>query len=451
MIESLQSRLRRWLGDAALRRLAKNTSFLVGAEALGTLISLVQFPLVTRLLGPENYGAWGIAVSWVGVVGQIFSFRLWETVIRFLSQFMADSDESRALAVLKLCLLIDVVVGAVTFVVVALSADLAAAYWLRSRPDGADLIRLEALNMLMGVSMSVWIAVLRVFDRFRFISLYNVLSDAALFVMWMTALALGAGVSGLILAAAIVKLGQTLALAWRAQRELRNKFTRGWWSADLRSLNAHRRQIWVMLFSMNLDTFRKMVTANADLLILGWFATPFHVGIYRQAKQLASYLNRIFGLFYEAIYPEIPRLYTSEGAGRVRMFIRRMTLGLGAAMIAAVTVAALAGPPLIPLIFGPEYASAIPVFLILLVSNFWVLLYWAPPLLVTLGKSPQLVTINFVISVATLAALLVFTPLWFANGAALASVVSFGVGVTIYLIYFARVPGFEWKRIFLNV
>ena len=450
MFEMVRSRLRVWIGDATLQRLVKNASMLIGAQTIVMFIGMAQYPLVTRMLGPENYGVWSITISWVGLVSQILSFRLWETVIKYLNQFMGVGDESRALAVLKLVLLIDFSVGVLTFLIVNLSADVAARFVLQSRPDGADLIRLEAFNAFMGLSMSVWMAVLRVFDRFRLISIYNVLSSVALFIFWMAVLAAGAGLPGLILASAVVKLGQTIALGALARRELRRRFRGSWFSADLSGLKDHRREIWVMLFSMNLDTFRKMVTESADILILGWFTAPVQVGLYKLGKQLAFYLNRVFGQFYEVMYPEIPRLYASEGPARVRSFIRRVTFGLGATVLVSVIAACLFAPPLIPIVFGPDYVGAIPLFLVLLVSNFWVLLFWAPSLMVTLGKAPQLVLINFAISAATLIALLVFTPLWSAYGAAFASAVNLIAGLLIYMWYFNRVPGFRWEQMFLK-
>src|SRR3990172_5448703 len=265
MVRKIRARIGAWIGDTSLKRLVKNASLLFGAETVVTLIGAVQFPLVTRLLGVESYGTWGIVAGWVGLIGQIIAFRLWETVIKYFSQFMTGEDEPCALALLKLCLLIDFIVGVVTFLVIAASAGLAASFGLKARADGADLIRLEAFNMLMGMSMSVWMAVLRVFDRFKVISAYNVASAIALFVFWMSALALHAGVGGLILATAIFKLCQTLALAIMARRDLQKRFNASWFAAGLNTLRGYWREIWVMLFSMNIDTFRKIVSNNVDM------------------------------------------------------------------------------------------------------------------------------------------------------------------------------------------
>ncbi|MEK9164704.1 MAG: oligosaccharide flippase family protein, partial [Chloroflexota bacterium] len=160
MVRKIRARIGAWIGDASLKRLVKNASLLFGAETVVTLIGAVQFPLVTRLLGVESYGAWGIVISWVGLIGQILAFRLWETVIKYFSEFTAADDEARALAIIKLCLGIDFCVGLVTFLLISLSAGWAATLVVK-RPDGADLLRLEAFHLLLTMTMSVWVAILR--------------------------------------------------------------------------------------------------------------------------------------------------------------------------------------------------------------------------------------------------------------------------------------------------
>lgn len=444
--------LRAWFNDATIRRVLKNTALLFSAEMVGTVIGAIQFPLVTRMLGLENYGLWGLAISWVGLIGQIFGFRLLETIIKYLNKFIAEKDEPRALAILKLCVYLDLGVGLLISLGLLLSSDLAARYFLyRSYSGGADLIRLETFSNLMTITAGVWVAVLRVFDRFRQLSIFSAGAAVVQFVLWMLVLWLGGGLGGLILAAAVVRLGQTLFLAVAAQGALNQHFKSHWLKSDLRLLKGHWRSLWIMLIAFSLDMFRKIVNNNLDILLVGWFANPFQVGLYRLAEQLTGYINRIFGRFYETMYVEIPRLYLLEGPVKVRRFIRRMTFGLGSAITLLILGVYILSPILLPWVFGPDALAAIPIFFILVLSNYWVLLFWAPPLLMALDKAPQLVAISSILSALTLLALVGFTPLGYAYGAAFASVVNLMAGLIIYLAYFSRQPEFGWQMMFLNI
>jgi len=420
MINKLRALLNDWVGDNPLRRLIKNASMLFGAETIATLISIVQFPLITRLLGPEQYGVWGIVTGWVALVAQFISFRLWETLIKYLSQFMAADDEPRALAMLKLCIWIDFIVAVVTLVVISLSAGLAAGVILKTRVDGADLIRLEALDVFVGLTMSVWVAVLRTFNRFRSLSIYNVVSAIAIFIGWTGVLLVHGGVGGLILVNILIKLGQMLSLAVLARRDLKARFKGGWLAADLGVLRPQRREISVMLFSMNIDTFRKIVLNNVDVVVLGWLAGPAPAGLYRLAEQLAAYVNRLINPLYDTLYPEVARMYASEGPAAVGALVRRLQrgvlIGLGAVFLGAYLV----GPWAIPWIFGAQYAPALPVFYILILANVWVVGVWAPSVMLSAGRAKHLTVINTLCSLVMLVLLFTLVPSFGAVGAAAA-------------------------------
>jgi len=421
VVRNIRARLSHWIGDDALKRLIKNSSLLFSAEILVTLIGVVQFPLVSRWLGAADYGLWGIVTGWVRIVGLILSFRLWETVTRYFSKYLTGNDESRALAILKLCLLIDFTIAALTFAVVSLSAEWASALFVK-RPDGVDLIRLEALHLLTLVTMSVWMAVLRVFDRFKFISVYNVMSAIALFAITVVMLRWGGGVAGMIVAATVVNLCQTLWLAARAGRELKSKFNRRWFTADLRTLRDDWREIWVMLFSMNIDTFRKIAVNNADIVILGWLSTPAQAGVYQLAKRLASYFGRFTDPIYDSLFPEVSRLYAADGPVRVKPLIQKLTRGILIGLGVSVTAAYVFSDWVIPFIFGPDYVPAIPVFYVMILTNIWAVCLWAPSVLIAAGKSKQLTAINTATSLIMLALLLLFTGWWGAVGASTALV-----------------------------
>jgi O-antigen/teichoic acid export membrane protein len=420
-LKSLQNQLHQFLGDAIFKRLVKNSSLLFSAQMIVTLIGVIQFPLISRWLGANDYGIWGIVNSWVGIVSLFLSFRLWETVIRFFNKYLGANDEGRALAVLKLCVWIDVIVNVVILLVVVLTAEWVSPFILK-RPDGASLIRLEAIHSFMLVTMSIWMAILRVFDRFKFISIYNVASSIALFVLSVGTLVAGGGIAGLIIASTLVTLGQTLVLGWRAERELRARFQPHWFSADLNLLRGEWREIWVMLFSLNINTFRKLVTNNADIVVIGWLSTPAQAGIYQLAERLSSYFGRFTDPVYDSIFPEVSRLYAAEGPRQVKPLTQRVTRVMLFALVAFIGGAYLFSGWLIPLIFGSEYVPAIPVFYVAVLANIWTVLLWAPSVLIAAGKVKQLTAINIISSLVMLVLLFVLTKHWGSLGAAMAQV-----------------------------
>ena len=55
--------------DTALQRLARNSGWLLAAEAVAAIVSVIQFPLVARLLGAEGYGTATLFGGWVSLGG----------------------------------------------------------------------------------------------------------------------------------------------------------------------------------------------------------------------------------------------------------------------------------------------------------------------------------------------------------------------------------------------
>ena len=69
--------------DTALQRLARNSGWLLAAEAVAAIVSVIQFPLVARLLGAEGYGKATLIVGWVSLVGSLLGIQTRKTIVKF--------------------------------------------------------------------------------------------------------------------------------------------------------------------------------------------------------------------------------------------------------------------------------------------------------------------------------------------------------------------------------
>lgn len=438
--------LARLSGHPALSRLLRNASGLLVAQVIAVLLGAVQYPLTVRLLGLDGYGQLGLVVSWVAVISQFVSIRLRETIVNYLTKYEASNDTDGALAIVRLSYLIDTAITIAFAVLVFTTAPVAATYVLRL-PDAAPLIGLEGLHLLLTFTAGASTAIVLVFDRVRWLTVYQIAGTVLTFVLVVGVLLLDGSVAGYILASAISAGLQTLILFVKAQQLLQHRFKQHWWGVSLSPLRAEQRLIFVLLFSMNLDAARKILLENADVLVLGWFVgNTATVGLYKLAKQLAGYLSRLTVPIYNLVYPEVARLFASDPPalwpflGRLTRFMLLGLLGGGLAL-------ALFAYPLIPLIFGAEFAPAIPLFLITAATNLWLVFIWAPGLLVTLGRARDLTIINLVSSGSMFLVALLLTPRWEALGAALALNTHYILWTVFIGVYLIRLPGFDAQTV----
>ena len=427
-----------------MQRLARNTGWLLAAEVVATIVSVFQFPLVARLLGVERFGVLHLVMSTVGLITALLTVRVWETIIRFLTEFEAQDEAERALAIVKLAYGLDIVLGVLVFAFVAVIAPLLGALVVQTS-DATDLIRLEGLRHLLLVTSGASTAILRVFDRFRWLSAFNAFSAIGIFALVASSLFLGWDVFGYILAFILIAAAQSIILYRIATRILRVRFGGNWWSADLTNLHDLRRPIAVMLFSINVDAIRKVATANADTVILGLFTGPYSVGIYRLAKQLAGYATRLSNPLYTALYPEIVRLYNEQGIERMRAFVGQLRRVLVIGVVALIGGALVLGRPIILGVFGYEYEPAIPVFNIIIFMNVWIVFIWAPGVLIATGKVRQLTMINTISSLLSIVLIIVFTFNFGLLGAASAIVIGTFLGSSMIAVYLIRLRNTEWR------
>jgi O-antigen/teichoic acid export membrane protein len=319
--------------------------------------------------------------------------------------------------------------------------------WLLDNPDGTLLFRLVILRDFFAATGGTTTSVLRVLDRFKWLSVFNALSSIATFVLVSTVLIAGWHVNGYLAVMVLVSAGQAITLYLACHRELRTRYRANWWHADLYTLYEYRHEIKVMLLSLKLDGLRKIATDKADVVILGLFTDIHGVGLYKMAKQLAGYLSRLSNPIYTALYPEIARLYHEGGLDSLPRFIGQLTRWLVAGVGTSALLITLLAGPVVPIVFGVEYTPALPLFYVMMLIHVWLVLIWAPGLLLTLDKARQLTTINLASALILVSLLFVLAPTWGATGATIALVANYWVWTALILWYLGRLPDLGlWSR-----
>ncbi len=191
---------------------------------------------------------------------------------------------------------------------------------------------------------------------------------------------------------------------------------------------------------MKLDGFRKIATDKADVVILGLFVNMQSIGLYKMGKQLATYVSRLSNPIYSAIYPELANLYHERGNEYIPKFVGSITRWMVLAMFISITLLISISGTLVPLIFGQEYIPALPIFYVIMFMHIWLVLIWAPGLMLTLGKARQLMSINLTSAAVMIVSLFVLTPTWGTTGAAIALVTNYWVWSGLILWYISRIP-----------
>lgn len=417
--------------------IAKNSSILMGSNVLVAGMLIVQAVIMTRALGDRGFGLLTLVTTFVLTLEQLLDSRVWHAVIRYVSRYYEQGDIPRASAALKLFYLVDAVTAVFKLLVLASLADWAARVLL-DVPMGADWIRFFSLVVVINFSTETSQALLRLNNRYWWLALHNLgiafLRLGSGVALWLISPTVGFMLV-LMLATSLISAITIQGLAWHVMRAM--KLEAG---ASLGLLRGEYRGIASFIFASNLDATNRLLPQRVDVLLLGWLTPPAVVAHYELAKRLVMQVSTLLNSGVQvSIYPEIARaIARKEFALVMRLQGRISALALGFTLPPTL-LGMLLAPLVIPLVFGPAFTGAVPIFQVLIWQLLSLSLVWFSAYMLAIGKIHLLVGANIFLTVLYIMMLLLFIPVWGGVGAAAAYMLRVGVGAGIYVMVTANV------------
>ncbi|MEM2613290.1 MAG: oligosaccharide flippase family protein, partial [Nitrososphaerota archaeon] len=129
---------------------ARGSFFLVTGTAFATIIMAVSSIIVARLLGPESYGQYTLALVVPGMLFLFTDLGINHGVIRYTASLRQKKQVENITKIIRYGLTLRVLVGATTFIVTYLFSDVFASLLLQ-RPDLAWFVKITSLSILFQV------------------------------------------------------------------------------------------------------------------------------------------------------------------------------------------------------------------------------------------------------------------------------------------------------------
>ena len=410
--------------------------------------SHIAWTFVTRILMVVNSVAAGIIVAhWLGARGvgelavinvsvatvvQLGSFGLPSSNTYFIAQ---DQARFRAAAINSLIFVM--LVGSL----LALGLSTVASY----RPElfgfvPPELIRVAAFSIpyqllaLIGLNMLLAVGKVRQFNLLDLAGQSFVLINALVVLI-----VLGRGLQTLVIVntatSVLVGLVVALLLAISAKR-----LGAGKWRADIDLL--HRMIRYGLKFHISI--LAGVIMLRADLFVVNHFRGPEEAGVYSVASQFGLLLLLLPGVIATLLFPRITA--EQDARGETTCIVTRYTT----VIMFLCCVAAVPFSLLLPYIYGAAFSDATWLLLILLPGVY---LMGLESVLVqhfnALGL-PRAIPIYWLITLA-LNLILVFTlvPRFGAQGAAIASTISYTAIFTLVALHFQTSTGRSFTEVFM--
>jgi O-antigen/teichoic acid export membrane protein len=394
--------------------------------------SVVAGIIVARWLGARGVGELAVINVAVATVVQLGSFGLPSSNTYFIAQ---DQERFRAAAINSL------IFGLAVGSLLALALSATGAF----RPDwfgfvSPDLIRIAAISIpfqlitLIGLNILLAVGKVKEFNLLDLAGQSFVLINAVL-VLVLLKRGLGTLVTLNTAAAVLVSIVVATLLVISARTLAQSQ-----WRADISLL----RRMIAYGIKFHVSILAGAIMLRADLLVVNHFRGPEEAGVYSVASQFALLLMLLPGVIATLLFPRVTA--EQDARGETTCLVTRYTTFI----MFLCCLAAVPFSLLLPVLYGEAFSDATKLLLILLPGVY---LMGLESVLVqhfnALGL-PRAIPVYWVITLA-LNLVLVFTlvPRFGAQGAAIASTISYAAIFALVALHFHTSTGRSFTEVFV--
>lgn len=388
------------------RGIVRNIGLLLTGKAAAALLSLVTLIIVTRALGPRDFGVLVLVQGFTVGISGIVAFSGWHAIVRYGAQAIERGDTARFVRLARFMTLVEIGCALLAMATVVILAPIAGPR-LGWPPEIVPLGQLYAVAVLANV-LTTPNGILQLGGRFDRLGVHPVIQSAVRLAGVLIVWANDGGLDDYLIAWMVGAVCEGVfmwLLAWPVFNRLRTG------EPLLGPVAAARRE--------NQGLVRFIATTNADItlrdlapklvpLIVGAMLGPVAAGLYSLAQRAAILVQQPAILLSQAGFPVIAKLLAGgDRAAAIRMTWRTSAIAL-AVMMPVVIVLAFFSRQILELLGGREFGGGALVFVLLAIGRAAQL--GAVPFasaLIAMGRSGRSILVN----IATNLGLLPLLPL----------------------------------------
>lgn len=335
----------------------KSSLLLASGNFAVRFLSYLYRILMGRYLSPSDYGMLALALSVQYLMIVFSSSGVAPSVAKFVASSKEREEKSRiAYSASFYYALIGV--GFAFFLL--LFADFIALRFFKAQKMGG-LIKITAFSLPLGLAIASFSGALQGEKRMSYMSALLIAEQVFIIAFSLFLLKLNFGAIG---AAAGSALGFFAAgifgLMVLHRAGLKISFS---YSYSL------FKEIFYFSVPVSLAAIATFLLAYIDVLLLGFFKTSFEVGIYSAASPTSRLILAFSAALYATLLPSIAELKHSKNYSEIKKSVKFSAVLQGALLIPFILISFFFSEKIITSLFGPAYASAAPLFKILVLAN----------------------------------------------------------------------------------
>jgi O-antigen/teichoic acid export membrane protein len=327
-------------------RVAKNSLWLIAQPILLNLLSLLAIPYIVRALGQADYGRFTLGFAIIAMFTPLSNMGLRSVTVRHVAEDRATARQFASNMLGARCVL-----AVATVAVIAIVVNL-----LRYDASTKLVAYLASLTMLSETIVGTLQDVFQAFENMRYVAYARFVGGFILTVLSVAVLLLGFGLIGLTLSYVLGSL-LTVGVSWYYARKV----------IGSPRFIVDRRFLWKGLVEgmhFFYPSLVSIVCSKVGVSLLPLFGGIAAVGAYGAATALIDRLLVFPDGICTAIFPTLAILHKNSPDEAAQLFRRYFEYLFMTGLPIAVGTTILA-EPIVVLLFGRQYLSAIPVLVIL--------------------------------------------------------------------------------------
>ena len=351
--------------QTGLRRIFRNTAWLLGGKAFAAIASLAYLAILSRSLGISGFGHFSLLLGTAQALVAIVGFQTWQTVVRFGAKHIGKGDAPAfgrlvffSAGLDYLGALIGTLLSATIFFVFADVLELNTQYIVPG---------FLFTSVLLWARVSTPQGVVRVFDRFDAGTYIEAISPAGRLIASIAIALTGPTVIKFLIAWAAFDVLVSI-IYWLAARSFAKDALRLGNLPSWRAIKAENPGIFSFFSVTYVNTTFDALTRQGPLLLVGALIGTSAAGVYRLADQLAQGVGKLANIVTRAVFPEFVQVEREYDAARFRKLTRDLTFMAGAGGVIVVGIALAFGEALLVLIGGEPFAVGAGILLALAIA-----------------------------------------------------------------------------------
>ncbi len=311
-----------------------------------------------RFLAPSEFGLLNLALPLQYMVVLFASSGIAPSIAKFVSQFNGDEDQRGR--VVYSSLIFYTVIGAVMGLIFYLAAE-PIGYRVFQEPAVVDLLKIAALAFPLGMATATLTGAFQGCKRFDLMAATLIFQQLSRIVLGAVLVFLGYQAFGAILGSTLGFLA-ALPLALIVRRYVP--------VGGVSVAGGEFRKVFLFALPVSLTSLATFALTYADVLLIGYFLSPYEVGVYSAASPTSRLLLAFSSALYAVLLPSVSEIRADKTPLEVRAYVRRTYLLSIGGLIPVVLISLLFAGEIISLLFpGEGYQAAVEPFKVLVVGT----------------------------------------------------------------------------------